>query len=137
MTPHEKVIEAAKNFCYEGKNFRVVNHHSEFLNRSLYLINFECEDEPKHCFVYVEGSQIEVCKNQALLNELVARKSKKIGFAAVLSGLGGISGIIGLIITLTIVYLVISNPKAEVPQILSTALTAILGLYFGSKSSKQ
>jgi len=136
MSSHEKAIEAAKSLSHEAKDFRVANHHSEFLNGSLFLINFEGKEGPAHCFVYIEGNQVEVCKNQALLNELVARKSKKIGFAAILNSLGGIAGIIGLIVTLTIVYLVIREPKAEIPQILSTALTAILGFYFGSKVSK-
>jgi hypothetical protein len=67
---------------------------------------------------------------------LVARKSKKTGATLVLESIGGIAGIIGLIITLTIVWLLIKDPKAEVPQLLSAALTTILGFYFGTKTNK-
>ena len=31
MSSHEKAIDAAKKFSHEGKDFRVANHHSEFL----------------------------------------------------------------------------------------------------------
>ena len=136
MSDSERAIAAAKSFAHEASNFRVANQHSDFLDGSLYLINFEDKKGNTHCYVYIEGNYIEVCNNQALLNEFVARKSKKIGLAATLNSLGGIAGIIGLIIILTIVFLVIRDPKAEVPQILSAALTAILAFYFGSKVSK-
>ena len=136
MSDHEKAIEAARSFSHEAKDFRVANHHSEFLDGSLYLINFETQSGPTHCFVYIEGEKVEVCKNQALLNELVSRKSKKVGVTALLNGLGGVSGIIGIIITLAIVYLVIARPESEVPKELWAALTAILAFYFGSKASK-
>jgi len=136
MSSHEKAIEAAKMFSHEAKDFRVANHHAEFLDGSLYLINFESQSGPAHCFVYIEGEKVEVCKNQALLNELVSRKSKKVGMAAFLNGIGGVSGIIGIIITLTIAYLVIARPEVEVPKELWAALTAVLAFYFGSKASK-
>ncbi len=138
MSDHDKAIEAANSFSHEAKDFRMANHHSEFLNGSLYLINFESQTGPSHCFVYIEDEKIKVCKNQALLNELVSRKSKKVGISALLGGLGGIAGIIGLIITLTItiVYLVIAMPDTEAPKELWAALTAILAFYFGSKVSK-
>jgi hypothetical protein len=35
---------------------------------------------------------------------------------------------------MTICYLVLRNPEGEVPEILSTALVAILGFYFGTQT---
>ena len=137
MIEYERAIDAARNLSHEAKEFRVTNHQAEFLDGSLFLINFESKQGLAHCFVYIEGDKVEVCKNQALLNELVARKSKKVGVTSLLNGLGGISGIIGLIITLAIVYLVIASPEVEVPKELWAALTAILAFYFGSKASKK
>ncbi|WP_461535174.1 hypothetical protein [Spongorhabdus nitratireducens] len=137
MNNHERAIEEAEKFAHKCKNFRIANHHSEFLDGSLYLVNFENESgESHHCFVYLEGNKAEVCKNQALLNELVSRKSKKVGITAFLNGIGGVSGIIGIIITLTIVYLVIMRPESQVPKELWGALTAVLAFYFGSKAAK-
>ncbi|WLQ14348.1 hypothetical protein O5O45_00135 [Hahella aquimaris] len=79
----------------------------------VYLISFGNNKFGNHCFVYVEKGEITVCENQALLNELIARKSKKVGVAAALEDLGGVAGIIGLIVTLTTVYLVVSAPDRE------------------------
>ena len=138
MDNYEKVINAAKNLsAYEGDGHKVTNHHSDYLNGSLYVVGFETKDgEERHNFVYIEGDLIEVCKNQALLNEFVSRKSKKTGISAAINSLVGTAGIIGLIITLTIVYLLIARSGSEIPKELWAALLAILAYYFGIKTSK-
>jgi Mn2+/Fe2+ NRAMP family transporter len=137
MNEQDKAIEAVMNFTADGDEYHVVNHHPEFLNGSLYLIAFEDANKgASHCFVYMEKGVSTVCKNQALLNELVARKSKKIGIAAALGSIGGTEGLIALIITLTIVYLIVFRSSADVPKELWAALLAILAYYFGSKASK-
>ena len=137
MDNFEKAINASKNLSSaEGTGHRVINHHTEYLNGELYVVGFDDADELLTNFVYIEGDDITVCKNQALLNELVARKSKKSGLAFVVDSIGGIAGIIGLIITLTIVWLVVKDPKLEIPQVLSAALTTILGFYFGTKANR-
>lgn len=134
MNEIELAIDASMNLSADGDEYHVINHHSEFLEGSLYVVAFKMGDEEKHNFVYMESGVPSVFKNQALLNEFVARKTRKKGFVAVLESIGGIAGIIGIIITLAIVYLVVKSPDAEIPQVLSGALTAILGFYFGSKS---
>lgn len=138
MDNFEKAILASRNLsASEGSGHRVINHHPEYLNGQLYVIIFESKDgESLTNYVYIEGNDVTVCKNPALLNELVSRKSKKSGLQALIDSVGGIAGIIGLIITLTIVGLLIKDPRMEIPQILSTALTTILGFYFGTKSGK-
>ncbi len=120
----------------QGDEYHVINYHPEFLSGELYVVAFETEEGSKHVFVYMENGRPTVCKNPALLNELVARKSKKTGFHSIMEGLGGIAGIIGVLVTVTIIYLVLRDPKAEIPQVLSAALTTILGFYFGSKVNK-
>ncbi|MES9926070.1 MAG: hypothetical protein ABW152_18490 [Candidatus Thiodiazotropha endolucinida] len=136
MDESEKAIDAAMNVTSEGDEYHVINYHPEFLSGELYVVGFETDDGPKNVFVYMEKGKPIVCKNQALLNELVARKSKKTGFQSVLESLGGIAGVIGVLITVTIIYIVLRDPKAEIPQVLSAALTTILGFYFGSKINK-
>ena len=136
MDNQKKAIETVKNITPEAETFRLISYHLEYLNGALYVVGFDTDDGPKHNYVYIENGEASVYRNEALLNELVARKSKKSGFASILDSIGGIAGIIGLIITLTIVYLVVSKPDTDIPQILSTGLTAILGFYFGSKTSK-
>lgn len=48
----------------------------------------------------------------------------------------GITGFIAVLITLTIIYLVINDPAAKVPDIMANALGVILGFYFGTKVKK-
>lgn len=138
MNDHERAVKAAKELSsHEGEGHKIINQHSEYLNGSLYVVGFEKKDgEQLVNYVYIEGSEITVCKNPSLLNELVSRKSKKPAIVLAIETLGGMAGIIGLVITGTIVYILAVNPTAEVPQILSAALTTILGFYFGSKSVK-
>ena len=137
----EAIIQSKKLSGGEGNNHHVINHHSEFLGGELYVVEFDKteKDETKKYtnYVYFEGGKIEVCKNPALLNELVARKSKKQGFSVFMESIEGIAGVIGLIVTLTIVYLLVKNPAVEIPHILSTSLTTILGFYFGTKTVLQ
>ena len=132
----DRVIEATKGIIHNAKSHRIVFHHPEYLDGSLYVVEYDLNKSSSQCYVYVENGVANVLTSQALLNEMVARKAKKSGFSSGIESLGGMAGIIGLIITLTIVYIVIGKPEAEIPQILSTALTAILGFYFGSKVSK-
>ncbi|CAH9067697.1 hypothetical protein PSECIP111854_04175 [Pseudoalteromonas sp. CIP111854] len=131
----DRVIQATKNIIHNAKNYRVIFHHPEYLDGELYVVEYDIEKASNSCYVYVENGEANVLTSQALLNEMVARKTKKSGVASTLDSLGGMAGIIGLIVTLTIVYIVVGKPEAEIPQILSTALTAILGFYFGSKKS--
>jgi len=138
MDNFEKAVKASKELSsHEGDGHCVINHHTEYLKGSLYIIGFKSsEGKEFKNFVYIEGDEVTVCKNPAILNEFVARKSQKSDFRNTIEALGGVAGIIGLIITITIVWLVINNPDAKIPQILSAALTSILGFYFGSKAGK-
>lgn len=131
----DRVIEATKNIIHNAKNHRIIFHHPEYLDGALYVVEYDFENSTNSCYVYVNNGVANVLTSQALLNEMVARKTKKSGVSSVIDSLGGMAGIIGLIVTLTIVYIVVGKPESEIPQILSTALTAILGFYFGSKKS--
>ncbi|MBI5558319.1 MAG: hypothetical protein HY885_11845 [Deltaproteobacteria bacterium] len=133
MDERQKALEEVRNLSPDATNFHIVNLHPDFFDGTLYVVGFEEGDKIFHNYVFVNSSGCHLSKNEALLLSMVAKKSKK---SHVIELLGGISGIIGLIVTLTIVYIVVRDPKAEIPQILSTALTAILGFYFGSKSSR-
>lgn len=138
MDNFAKAIKAASNLSsHEGADFKVINHHPEFLDGSLYVIGFnDAIGESLSNYVYIQGEEITVCKNPALLNELVSRKSRKTGIAAFIESIGGVAGIIGLLITCTIIGLLVRNPEGSVPQVLSAALTTILGFFFGTKVNK-
>lgn len=136
MENSEKAINAAKNLSsYEGVGHKLINHHSNYLNGSLYVVGFQANGGGEGTnYVYIEGDEVTVCKNPGLLNEFVARKSRKNGLSSVVESLEGVAGIIGLIITFAIVGILVVNPRAEIPQVLSASLTTVLGFYFGKKS---
>jgi uncharacterized membrane protein YfcA len=50
---------------------------------------------------------------------------------------GGIAGVIALVITITICARYYSHGPEEIPQILTYALTTIIGFYFGTAVTKQ
>jgi uncharacterized membrane protein YfcA len=50
---------------------------------------------------------------------------------------GGIAGVIGIIIAGTICARYFMHGNEEIPQILSYALTTIIGFYFGSKAENK
>lgn len=51
---------------------------------------------------------------------------------------GGVPGIIAILITLTICWLAVrQDGPPQIPEVLSAALTAILGFYFGQVASRQ
>jgi len=52
-------------------------------------------------------------------------------FFNALFSVNAVTGIIALLLTITIVYLVVIAKTNEVPSILANALTTILGFYFG------
>lgn len=138
MKNHEKAINATKQLSgHESHSHQIINYHKDFLRGSLYVVSFTFrEDNDKVNYVYIEDNEVTVCKNPALLNELVSKKSQKRGMSEFIDEIGGTSGIIGLLITCTIIWMLVNNPNNEIPQILSTALTTILGFYFGSKTVK-
>jgi hypothetical protein len=138
MDNFEKAVEASKNLTNnDGIGHHVINHLSEFLDGQLYVVGFKSSEGQQFLnYVYIEGEKATVYKNEALLLSFVSKYSKKSGLQYFFENIGGIAGLIGLIITFTIVYLIISNPKNEIPQILSAALTTILGFYFGTKTNK-
>ncbi|MDP2227473.1 MAG: hypothetical protein Q8J78_08365 [Moraxellaceae bacterium] len=133
MNARERAIEEVKNVNPKATNCTITNVHYDFLDGTLFVVGFESEGNAFHNYVFVDSKSCHISKNEALLISMISKKSKKYD---VLEALGGMSGIIGLIITVTIAYLVIRDPSAEVPPILSAALTAILGFYFGSKTQK-
>lgn len=90
-------------------------------------------------FVFFRGDTWEFMYNAA---EVVKRLDQGIGDPSLLRGLralfsfGAIAGIIALAMTATIIILVARHPDVHVPDILTNALTTILGFYFGSQVNR-
>ena len=134
MDEADKIIEEAKKYSPEASNHKINTVHPNFFDGSLYVVDFLIDGKSFHNYVFSGSDGIQVFRNEALLISMISGKSKR---NDLVHKLGGIAGIIGLIITLAIVYIFISNPAADIPQVLSAALTSILGFYFGSQSTKK
>lgn len=134
MNDVEKVLEQVRLLNPRSDSLHVVNLHKDFLGGALYVIGFERDGDQFHNFVFLDKDELHVAKNDALLISMISKRYKK---ETLLDSLGGVAGIIGLAVTATIIYLLINNPLAEIPQILSAALTTILGFYFGSQTTRK
>ena len=133
MEYKEKAIEEVKKITSDARNYKIVNAHPDFMNGVLYVVGFDTDEGNFHNYVYINKNEVYLAKNEALLLSWVSKKAKSL---SLLEQLGGVAGIIGLVITLVIAFLVIARPEAEVPKELWAALTAILAFYFGSRVSK-
>lgn len=133
MEERDKAIEEVKKINPKAIDFHIVNVHSDFMDGNLYVVGFEDEGSTYHNYVHIDEHGAHLSKNEALLISMVSKKYKRV---SILDSLGGVAGIIGLAITGAIIYLLIENPRYEIPQVLSAALTTILGFYFGSQVKK-
>jgi hypothetical protein len=132
------VIEDVKALNPNAENFLIIFVQPEFLEGRLYVVQFQTKErKEEHAtiqnFVYMVGKKIiYTATNTALLVELVSRKGRKLSAFGVFLQVGGIAGIIAILLTMTICSLYLWSDK-EVPALLSTTLTTIIGFYFGTK----
>ena len=129
MDEREAIIEEVRKMTPDSGNYRIQNVHPDFLGGTLYVVGFDHNDEPFHNYVFSSKSGLHLSKNEALLLSWISKKTKSKNW---LEHIGGIAGVIGLLITICIIYIVIWQPDREIPDILSGALTIILGFYFGT-----
>lgn len=136
MGNQERALSAVESLNSEGNDFSVTFVHSDFMDGSLYVVEFFSASDRITNWVYIAGKELNVIKNPALLVEFVARKTRRLGLATtILKHTGGIAGLIALIITISICYMFVFRENTEIPDVLSAALTTVLGFYFGSKTT--
>jgi hypothetical protein len=87
-------------------------------------------------FVLKVGDDLEIYRNESLLLDgLAGRSAARKGILGLLQS-DNVTGLIAIIIILSIVGLVMAHPSdPKVPDVLSSGLALILGFYFGRKSS--
>lgn len=133
MEESEKAIEKVRKITPDADKYKIINMYPDFMQGSLYVVGFEVDEGSFHNFVFINGKEIYVARNDALLLSWISKKSKRLNF---LEQIGGVAGIIGLVITLAIIFLVVTKPGEGVPNELWAAFTAVLAFYFGSKTSR-
>ncbi len=133
MEPTISAIEEVQNANPGAHKFHITNTHKDFLEGTLYEVAFMENEQSWHNYVYHDSTGLHLAKNASVLIPLISKKAPKHGW---IDSIGGITGVLALIITCTIAYLVIWAPSIEIPDTFSAALTTILGFYFGSQVKK-
>lgn len=136
-----RVVMEVRTRTPGGSNYRIVAFQSRFLNGSLYTVTFDLtapqsgEVKSYQNRVYVSGGNLQTFGNDEMLLSVLGQTHRKTLVERLLDA-DGVSGTVALILTLTICYLSVYDPRAEIPEILKNALTAILGFYFARQVTK-
>jgi hypothetical protein len=88
-----------------------------------------------YAYVPNDGSPVEVYRNTSQLAHAVSIAPRESSLFDRIATIGGTSGLIAVLITGTICFLALkSQGEIKIPEVLSGALTMVLGFYFGSKT---
>jgi hypothetical protein len=105
----------------------------EFFGGSVVLVNYKTDrDRDGRDIVFLNRHREDLyTSTEAFVRAFAGRQRPSYLFLEI------VSGAIAILVTLTICYLVIRQPSGQVPEVLSAALTMILGFYFGSQVAKR
>ena len=138
LNTEQRALEATKRRNENHSDFVVGSVVPRYLDGTLYIVLFKDSGGigfENYAFVPDATGEVEVYRNSSQLAHAVSTRTRTHSLAEKLLNVGGISGIIAIGITATICYMAIaSKGDLKVPDILSSALTLILGFYFGSKT---
>jgi len=140
-TTEEKALDAVKKRNADQSDFRVLSVIPKYLEGTLYIIGFLDEKKVGYeNYVYIpddEDAEVHVYRNTLMLTNAVSIHHRRTSAAEKFLHLGGVTGALALIVTATICYLTVSSKgELKIPEVLSGALTSILGFYFGTKVSR-
>jgi len=136
----EKILEEAKKRNKEGSDFEITSVVANFRDGELAIVRYLNNQEPQEIFIYADDGDFEVyTRSEELVRAAITKRDKpnflqQFGLDKVLD-VGGIAGLIAILIAITICASFIQNPEQAIPDVLSSALSVILGFYFGSKVS--
>lgn len=127
----KETIDYIKDLKPRSKSHKIISR-DDFINGSIAKVSFNHEDKDIELWVISTKNQKSYADNESQLiqsiNTAVKQENGRFSF---LNSLLNISGLIALIIVIAVIYMAISNPSANVPEFLKTAMLTILGFYFG------
>lgn len=113
----------------DGKVLREVR---PFIGGALYVVGFTGNDgKPYENFVHEKDGDLHIYRMPYELFHGISKEAEKQSAWSSIIHASATEGIIAIILVLTICFLAIKG--AVIPEILGSALTAVLGFYFGSK----
>lgn len=137
LNPEERAVEIVRRRNEGHTDFRIGAVIPRHLHGALYIVLFNKDGQgfENYAFIPDNSDQIEAYRNAGQLAHAVSLNTRTQSFFGALGNFVGMSSVIAILITITICYLAI-NAKGDlkIPDVLSNALTLILGFYFGSKA---
>ena len=134
-TIEERVVQLVRDH-WRGANVRDVQINDRlprFFRGALYIVSiYDANNEEHENYVYVVGDELWRYDDLRQLGADVGKSSPLAETLQRAFQFVGISGVIAIIITATICYLVMTRPDPKIPELLANALTLILGFYFGT-----
>jgi hypothetical protein len=113
------------------KGVQISDRIPNFLRGYLYIVSiYDAHGDEHENYVYALGESLRRFDDLKHLAADVAHDSALAQFFQSSFEFVGISGVVAVVITLTICYLAIAGQKPE--PFLANALTSILGFYFGT-----
>ncbi|GAB3216216.1 hypothetical protein [Pseudaeromonas pectinilytica] len=141
LNPEERALEAVKARNPDHMEFFVGSVIPRYLHGTLYMIGFKDSQGiawENYAFVPDEDGPVQIYRNTIQLAHAVSINSRQSSFMERILNIGGMSGAIAVAITATICYLTLTGKgEIKIPDVLSNALTMVLGFYFGSKASER
>ena len=137
IVEHGDVIELARSRNVLSRNFNIANVRRGYVhNYDLFIVTFDQDNVSLMNYVLKRGGDLELFRNDSQLMDGLVRMANKPSITTVFFSSQMIPGIIALIITCCIAFLVLRDPdNAKVPDILSSGLALILGFYFGKSTN--
>src|ERR1700730_18516498 len=123
---------------WSGANIKLAeinDRNRDFLKGTLYFVSiYDANDVEHESYVYVKGERLTRFDNAKELARAVGKNTTLLEYVENAFASTGVSGVIALIITVTICFLVFTpdQKNSDILKTLELALTTILGFYFGS-----
>jgi hypothetical protein len=122
-------VLAKLNDVKDGKVLREVR---PFLGGTLYVVGFtDTDGGKKENYVFEKDGELRIYRFSYELYHGIAKEVEKPSAWHVVAQAIAVEGTIAICLTLTICFLAVRG--TTIPEILGSALTAVLGFYFGSK----
>jgi hypothetical protein len=132
-----RAIAAVQEINGDADQYRLLFRYPKFLGGSLYVVQFMRDGQKFENYVFFRNGTERVAKNTNHLVELANQEAEHGPLRRSLSELVNVASIIAFLLTFVICYLVLAKGVTEIPPILSTSLSTIIGFYFGTKTSRE
>jgi hypothetical protein len=131
----KRVLQLVREHWKGGnvRNVQIDDRLMRFFHGSLYVVSvYDANNEEHENYVYANGDELRRYDDLRQLGGNIGASSRFTETLQQTFQFVGISGVIAIIITVTICWLVLSRSEYTIPEPLANALSLILGFYFGT-----